>query len=176
MARALFEANPATGPFRGTIAPFFNFLEDMTGIKFTSLLNDIFTDDRNFLALPETQQEMDRIKKQLTLYSSKFMKGQVSDFEQKIILDSLFSVTRSRAANELAFENLEYLGDLKQAMIEISGMVTNESDFFIDLEKSTTPHRPALIKAGLNAMTGDTGALEDISEEYGIPLEDLQLK
>ena len=175
MARALFEANPATGPFRGTIAPFFNFLEDMTGIKFTSLLNEIFTEDRNFLMLPETQQEMDRIKKQLTLYSSKFMKGQVSDFEQRIILDSLFSVTRSRAANEFAFENLEYLGDLKQAMIEISGMVTNEADFYFELEKWKKRNRPTLIKAGLNAMTGNPGALEDISEEYGIPLEDLQI-
>ena len=176
MARALFEANPATGPFRGTIAPFFNFLEDMTGIKFTSLLNDIFTDDRNFLALPETQQEMDRIKKALAVYAQEFMKGQVNTFEQQIILGSIFDVTRSRAANELAFENLEYLADLKKAMIEISGMVTNEADFYFELEKWKKRNRPALIKAGLNAMTGDTGALEDISEEYGIPLEDLQLK
>jgi len=175
MARALFEANPATGPFRGRLSPFFNFLEDMTGVKFTSLLNEIFTDDRNFLLLPETEQEMDRIKKQLAVYAQKFMKGQVSDFEQKIILDSIFSVTRSRAANELAFENLEYLANLKQAMIEISGTVINEADFYFELEKWKKRNRPALIKAGLNAITGDTGALEDISEEYGIPLEDLQL-
>ena len=176
MARALFEANPATGPFRGRIAPFFNFLEDMTGVKFTSMLNDIFTEDRDFLMLPETQQEMDRIKKALAVYAQEFMKGQVNTFEQQIILGSIFDVTRSRAANELAFENLEYLADLKKAMIEISGMVTNEADFYFELEKWKKRNRPALIKAGLNAMTGDTGALEDISEEYGIPLEDLQLK
>ena len=113
LARARFEANPATGPVRGRLAPMFAVMQDLTGVDFATIINNLTGDGNSALLKAENLEEITRIKSQMAIMGQKFMKGQVNQFEQELILKSLFDTTKSAEGNEIAFENLLYLAKLK---------------------------------------------------------------
>ena len=174
MARAIFESNPATGPIRGRLAPMFAVMQDLTGIDFATIINNLSgTGDSGgkILLTPENLEEITRIKSQMAIMGQKFMKGQVNQFEQELILKSLFDTTKSEDGNEIAFENLLYLAKLKKAIIQTANKVGNESDFYVQMEEWKSRNRPEYLREALNEIGFSEGSnLKDIAEDYGIEL------
>jgi hypothetical protein len=174
MARAIFESNPATGPIRGRLAPMFAVMQDLTGVDFAKIINNLSgTGDSGgkILLTPENLEEITRIKSQMAIMGQKFMKGQVNQFEQELILKSLFDTTKSEDGNEIAFENLLYLAKLKKAIIQTANKVSNESDFYVEMEEWKKRNRPEYLRNALNEIGFSEGNdLTDIEEDYGIDL------
>ncbi len=161
-AQALFEKNRATGPVRGRVYPIFGVFQDLTGINLADTFNKMFTEDRDFLTDPITAGELDRIRNELGVQFQDVMKGQVSNFEQRMILNSFFSVLRHPEANDLAFQNMIYLNDLRREMILIGERVDNVIDFSEEVAKWKKKNKPKF----LNSAAED---LSNLEEEYGYP-------
>ena len=107
----------------------------------------------------------------MAIMGQKFMKGQVNQFEQELILKSLFDTTKSEDGNEIAFENLLYLAKLKKAIIQTANKVGNESDFYVQMEEWKSRNRPEYLREALNEIGFSEGSnLKDIAEDYGIEL------
>jgi len=169
LARARFEANPATGPVRGRLAPMFAFMQDLTGVDFATVLNNLVTEDNDFLLKPENLEEINRIRDQMAVMAQKFMKGQVNTFEQELILGSLFNTIKSREGNEIAFENLLYLAKLKKAMIQTTNKVNNQLDFSSEMEEWKKRNRPDFLKKALEEIGFSEGNnLTDLEKDYGL--------
>jgi hypothetical protein len=169
MARAIFESNPATGPIRGRLAPLFAVMQDLTGVDFATIINNLTGDGNSALLKAENEEELTRIKSQMAIMGQKFMKGQVNQFEQELILKSLFDTTKSAEGNEIAFENLLYLAKLKKAMIQTANKVSNESDFYSEMEEWKKRNRPDFLRDALNEIGFNEGNnLTDIEKEYGL--------
>ena len=162
IARATFERLPATGPVRGRLAPLFNVFLDITGISIPQIINETFGKD--ILLDDLTQNELNRLQSALALSFQKEMKGQVNTFEQQLILNALFSVVRSPEANEIAFENLKYLNDLKKQTLIISERVNSYTQLQKELEKWKKENKPSLLK------TNDE-KYDDLINKYGITAE-----
>ena len=170
MAKARFEANPATGPFRGRLATAFSFMQDLTGVDFGTIINNLVTEDDDFLLKPENLEALNQIRNQLAVMGQKFMKGQVNTFEQQLILGSLFNKDVSAEGNQIIFENLVYLGKLKKAMIQTANKVNNQMDFASEMEEWKKRNRPQYMKDALNEVGFSDGNLQkSIEEEYGLP-------
>jgi len=172
MARAIFESNPATGPIRGRLAPMFAVMQDLTGVDFATIINNLSgSGDIGGTALlkAENLEELTRIKSQMAIMGQKFMKGQVNQFEQELILKSLFDTIKSADGNEIAFENLLYLAKLKKAIIQTANKVGNESDFYTEMEDWKSRNRPQYLREALNEIGFSEGNnLTDIEEDYGL--------
>jgi len=169
LARARFEANPATGPVRGRLAPMFAVMQDLTGVDFATIINNLTGDGNSALLKAENLEEITRIKSQMAIMGQKFMKGQVNQFEQELILKSLFDTTKSAEGNEIAFENLLYLAKLKKAIIQTANKVNNESDFYSEMEEWKKRNRPDFLRDALNEIGFSEGNnLTDIEEDYGL--------
>ena len=169
LARARFEANPATGPVRGRLAPMFAVMQDLTGVDFATIINNLTGDGNSALLTPENLEEITRIKSQMAIMGQKFMKGQVNQFEQELILKSLFDTTKSAEGNEIAFENLLYLAKLKKAMIQTANKVSNESDFYTEIEEWKKRNRPDFLREALNEIGFSEGNnLTNIEKDYGL--------
>ena len=170
MAKARFEANPATGPFRGRLATAFSFMQDLTGVDFSKIINNLVTEDDDFLLQPENLEALNQVRNQLAVMGQKFMKGQVNTFEQQLILGSLFNKNVSEEGNRIIFENLIYLGKLKKAMIQTANKVNNQMDFASEMEEWKKRNRPQYMKDALNEVGFSEGSLQkSIEEEYGLP-------
>jgi hypothetical protein len=159
LAKAAFERNRATGAVRGRLTPLFNVLLDVTGISIPQIINETFQKD--ILLENLTASELNRLKSALALSFQSEMKGQVNTFEQQLILQSLFSVIDSPEANELAFENLEYLNELKRQTVLISERVNSYSELQTELDKWKKQNRPSLLKT-------DDDVYQGIIEKYNI--------
>jgi hypothetical protein len=169
MAKARFEANPATGPFRGRLATAFSFMQDLTGVDFSKVINNLVTEDDDFLLQPENLEALNQVRNQLAVMGQKFMKGQVNTFEQELILGSLFNKNVSEEGNRIIFENLIYLGKLKKAMIQTSNKVNNQMDFASEMEEWKKRNRPKYMKDALNEIGFSEGNnLTDIEKDYGL--------
>ena len=172
MAKAIFESNPATGPIRGRLAPMFAVMQDLTGVDFATIINNLSgSGDIGGTALlkAENLEELTRIKSQMAIMGQKFMKGQVNQFEQELILKSLFDTIKSADGNEIAFENLLYLAKLKKAIIQTANKVGNESDFYTEMEDWKSRNRPQYLREALNEIGFSEGNnLTDIEEDYGL--------
>ena len=169
MARAIFESNPATGPVRGRLAPMFAVMQDLTGVDFATIINNLTGDTSSALLKAENYEELTRIKSQMAIMGQKFMKGQVNTFEQELILKSLFDTTKSNEGNEIAFENLLYLAKLKKAIIQTANKVNNESNFYSEMEEWKKRNRPTYLRDALNEIGFSEGNnLTDIEEDYGL--------
>ena len=174
MARAIFESNPATGPIRGRLAPLFAVMQDLTGVNFAQIINNLTGEGAEALLIPKNLEEITRIKSQMAIMGQKFMKGQVNQFEQELILKSLFDTTKSAEGNEIAFENLLYLAKLKKAIIQTANKVTNESDFYMEIEEWKSRNRPEYLRNALNEIGFSEGNnLTDIEKDYGIDLSEI---
>ena len=172
MAKAIFESNPATGPIRGRLAPMFAVMQDLTGVDFATIINNLSgSGDIGGTALlkAENLEELTRIKSQMAIMGQKFMKGQVNQFEQELILKSLFDTIKSADGNEIAFENLLYLAKLKKAIIQTANKVGNESDFYTEMEEWKSRNRPQYLREALNEIGFSEGNnLTDIEDDYGL--------
>ena len=103
------------------------------------------------------------------------MKGQVNQFEQELILKSLFDTTKSAEGNEIAFENLLYLAKLKKAMIQTTNKVNNQLDFSSEMEEWKKRNRPDFLKKALEEIGFSEGDTTSIEEEYDLPPGSLNL-
>lgn len=159
IAKAVFDRLPATGPVRGRVTPLFNVFLDLTGISLPKVINETFGKD--VLLDDLTFSELQRLQSAVALSFQKEMKGQVNTFEQQLILNALFSVIKSPEANEVAFENLLYLNDLKKEQIAVSQRVNNYTDYLRELEKWKKENKPSLLKTN-----GEN--LDSLYEKYGI--------
>ena len=159
IAKAVFDQLPATGPVRGRVTPLFNVFLDLTGISLPKVINETFGKD--VLLDDLTFSELQRLQSAVALSFQKEMKGQVNTFEQQLILNALFSVIKSPEANEVAFENLLYLNDLKKEQIAVSQRVNNYTDYLRELEKWKKENKPSLLKTN-----GEN--LDSLYEKYGI--------
>lgn len=57
------------------------------------------------------------------------MKGQVSNYEARQIVASMFNVTKLPGSNELALDNMRFINDMNKAMISISQNVDTYDEF-----------------------------------------------
>jgi len=164
-AKRLFEQASATGPVRGRLASVFGVFQDVTGLNMAKLINDVTGKD--ILTDPITAGEMERIRNEMGVQFQDVMKGQVSNFEQRMILNSFFSVLRLPEANEYAFQNMQYLNDLRKTTILIAESSSNFEEFNRKMEAWKKDNRPEMLKS-----IGDKNS--ELEEKYGIVIgEDL---
>ena len=161
-ARRIFEQNQATGPVRGRISPILGVFQDVTGIDIASVVNEVFGND-DVLQRPINARELERLRNEMGVQFQAIMKGQVSNFEQKMILNSFFSVLSLPESNEIAFNNLQYLNNLKRAQIQIAEQSTNSTDFFTRIELWKKENKPEILKDVAEKTS-------DIENKYGISL------
>ena len=163
-AKRLFEQAAATGPVRGRLAPVFGVFQDVTGINMAKLVNDVTGKD--ILTDPILSGEMERIRNEMGVQFQDVMKGQVSNFEQRMILNSFFSVLRLPESNEYAFQNMQYLNDLRKTTILIAESSSNYEEFSRKMEAWKKDNRPEMLKS-----IGDKNS--ELEEKYGIIIGDL---
>tara|TARA_R100000541_G_scaffold37119_1_gene45096 strand:- start:1995 stop:3872 length:1878 start_codon:yes stop_codon:yes gene_type:complete len=161
-AERIFEQNQATGPVRGRISPILGVFQDVTGIDVASVVNKVFGND-DILQRPINARELERLRNEMGVQFQDVMKGQVSNFEQKMILNSFFSVLSLPESNQIAFNNLKYLNNLKRAQIQIAEQSTNSTDFFTRMELWKKENKPEILKDVAEKTS-------DIENKYGISL------
>ena len=145
-------------------------MQDLTGVDFAKIINNLTGEGNKALLLTENLEELNRLRDQMAVMGQKFMKGQVNTFEQQLILGSLFNTTKSAEGNEIAFENLLYLAELKKEIIEVANRVTNVVDFEFEMDEWKKRNRPDFLREALNEINFiDGNNLTDIEEEYNLP-------
>ena len=159
-AERIFQQNEATGPVRGRISPILGVFQDVTGIDIAQVANKVFGSD-DVLQRPINARELERLRNEMGVQFQDVMKGQVSNFEQKMILNSFFSVLSLPESNQIAFNNLKYLNDLKRAQIQIAEQSLNSSDFFTRMELWKKENKPEILKDVAEKTA-------DIESKYGI--------
>ena len=159
-AERIFQQNEATGPVRGRISPILGVFQDVTGIDIAQVVNKVFGSD-DVLQRPINARELERLRNEMGVQFQDVMKGQVSNFEQKMILNSFFSVLSLPESNQIAFNNLKYLNDLKRAQIQIAEQSLNSSDFFTRMELWKKENKPDILKDVAEKTA-------DIESKYGI--------
>ena len=159
-AERIFQQNEATGPVRGRISPILGVFQDVTGIDIAQVVNKVFGSD-DVLQRPINARELERLRNEMGVQFQDVMKGQVSNFEQKMILNSFFSVLSLPESNQIAFNNLKYLNDLKRAQIQIAEQSLNSSDFFTRMELWKKENKPDILKDVAEKTA-------DIENKYGI--------
>ena len=83
-----------------------------------NVINDLFGKEVLLENLPA--DEMNRLQKTIALQFQEKMKGQVSNYEARQIVASMFNVTKLPGSNELALANMRFINDMNKAMINIS--------------------------------------------------------
>ena len=162
IAKELFDKNQATGAVRGRLTPLFNVFLDVTGLSIPQIINDTFGKD---ILLEElTANEIKRLQSAVAISFQEAMKGQVNTFEQKLILNAMFNVTRDPESAALAFDNLIYMNDLKKQMIYEAQRSNNYIEWTNNIEKWKKENKPSFLKT-------DVEELDDLSDKYGIDLE-----
>ena len=159
-AERIFQQNEATGPVRGRISPILGVFQDVTGIDIAQVVNKVFGSD-DVLQRPINARELERLRNEMGVQFQDVMKGQVSNFEQKMILNSFFSVLSLPESNQIAFNNLKYLNDLKRAQIQIAEQSLNSTDFFTKMELWKKENKPEILKDVAEKTA-------DIESKYGI--------
>ena len=166
IAEGIFLRNPATGPVKAKLATLFGLVQDVTGINVAGAVNKLFGEDRDFLLEPIEATELDRLVNELSVQFQDIMKGQVSNFEVRMIMNSFFNQSKLPEANELALENMRYLNDLRRTMIEIADTVDNKKDFFKKVDEWRQANKPSI----LQNLDEDISDIEDL---YGFEEGDL---
>ena len=162
LAKELFDKNQATGAVRGRLTPLFNVFLDVTGLSIPQIINDTFGKD---ILLEElTANEIKRLQSAVAISFQEAMKGQVNTFEQKLILNAMFNVTRDPESAALAFDNLIYMNDLKKQMIYEAQRSNNYIEWTNNIEKWKKENKPSFLKT-------DAEELDDLMGKYGIELD-----
>lgn len=144
-AKTEFEKRRATGPVKGRLVPIFSVFQDITGISIPNLVNTMF--DKDILLDNIAPAELNRLRNSIAIQFQKDMKGQVSDFEARMILNSFFNVLSLPEANEIAFNNMKYINDLRKETIKIAERTNSFTEFENEMAKWKKQNRPDAIKS-----------------------------
>jgi len=160
--QAAIDANGASGPIRGRITPIFGIFQDLTGIDMAKAVNDTFG-NQDVLARPITTAELDRLRNTMSLQFQESMKGQVSNYEARQIVNSMFGPQRLPESNEIALNNMRYLNDLKKQMILVAERVNNAQEFDRQMYEWKKENKP-------KQMETTEEKKDKINEKYGIDI------
>ena len=145
LAKDEFEKARATGPVRGRLVPIFSVFQDVTGVSIPNLVNTMFGKD--ILLDNIAPAELNRLRNSIAIQFQESMKGQVSDFEARMILNSFFNVLSLPEANEIAFANMKYINDLRKETIKIAERTNSFTEFENEMAKWKKENRPDAIKS-----------------------------
>tara|TARA_R110002012_G_scaffold48147_1_gene125695 strand:+ start:555 stop:2417 length:1863 start_codon:yes stop_codon:yes gene_type:complete len=151
----------ATGPITGRITPFFGVLENLTGLNMATVINDVLGKEVLLENLPA--DEINRLQKTIALQFQEKMKGQVSNYEARQIVASMFNVTKLPGSNELALDNMRFINDMNKAMISISQNVDTYDEFAQRVQAWKKDNKPPVLK------TPNEGK-QDINDKYGFKI------
>ena len=151
----------ATGPITGRITPFFGVMENLTGLNMATVINSVLGKELFLENLPA--DEMNRLQKTIALQFQEKMKGQVSNYEAKQIVASMFNVTKLPGSNELALENMRFINDMNKAMISIAQNVDTYDEFAQKVQAWKKDNKPPVLK------TPNEGK-QDINDKYGFEI------
>ena len=160
--QAAIDANGASGPIRGRITPIFGIFQDLTGIDMAKAVNDTFG-NQDVLARPITTAELDRLRNTMSLQFQESMKGQVSNYEARQIVNSMFGPQRLPESNEIALNNMRYLNDLKKQMVLVAERVNNAQEFDRQMYEWKKENKP-------KQMETTEEKKDKINEKYGIDI------
>jgi len=145
LAKDEFEKARATGPVRGRLVPIFSIFQDVTGVSIPNLVNTMFGKD--ILLDNIAPAELNRLRNSIAIQFQESMKGQVSDFEARMILNSFFNTLSLPEANEIAFANMKYINDLRRETIKIAERTNGFTEFEAEMAKWKKENRPDAIKS-----------------------------
>jgi len=145
LAKDEFEKARATGPVRGRLVPIFSVFQDVTGVSIPNLVNTMFGKD--ILLDNIAPAELNRLRNSIAIQFQESMKGQVSDFEARMILNSFFNTLSLPEANEIAFDNMKYINDLRRETIKIAERTNGFTEFEEEMAKWKKENRPDAIKS-----------------------------
>ena len=151
----------ATGPITGRITPFFGVMENLTGLNMATVINDLFGKEVLLENLPA--DEINRLQKTIALQFQEKMKGQVSNYEARQIVASMFNVTKLPGSNELALENMRFINDMNKAMISIAQNSDTYDEFAQKVQAWKKDNKPPVLK------TPNEGK-QDINDKYGFEI------
>ncbi len=80
-------------------------MENLTGLNMATVINDLFGKEVLLENLPA--DEINRLQKTIALQFQEKMKGQVSNYEARQIVASMFNITKLPGSNELALEGVK---------------------------------------------------------------------
>ena len=165
LAQATFDANSGTGPVRGVIKPVFDIFMDISGVNIPAIANKLFEDEngkgRDILLDPVEGTEMVRLQNAVAIAMQETIKGNASNFEQQMLLKSLFSIYKNPEANALAFENMKYINDLKKQRVLFAETSNNYAEMDAKIKKWKTENKPSMLK-------NNDEILSDLGDIYGI--------
>jgi hypothetical protein len=165
LAQATFDANSGTGPVRGAIKPVFDVFMDISGVNIPAIANKLFRDKNNkgrdILLDPVEGTEMVRLQNAVAIAMQETIKGNASNFEQQMLLKSLFSIYKNPEANALAFENMKYINDLKKQRVLFAETSNNYAEMDAKIKKWKTENKPSMLK-------NNDEILSDLGDIYGI--------
>ena len=158
LAKTEFEKARATGPVRGRLVPIFSVFQDVTGVSIPNLVNTMFGKD--ILLENIAPAELNRLRNSIAIQFQESMKGQVSDFEARMILNSFFNTLSLPEANEIAFDNMKYINDLRRETIKIAERTNGFTEFEEEMAKWRKENRPDAIKS-------KDDKYDELREKYG---------
>ena len=163
LAKDEFEKARATGPVRGRLVPIFSVFQDVTGVSIPNLVNTMFGKD--ILLDNIAPAELNRLRNSIAIQFQESMKGQVSDFEARMILNSFFNTLSLPEANEIAFDNMKYINDLRRETIKIAERTNGFTEFEAEMAKWKKENRPDAIKS-------KDDKYDELREKYGTILSE----
>jgi hypothetical protein len=163
LAKDEFEKARATGPVRGRLVPIFSVFQDVTGVSIPNLVNTMFGKD--ILLDNIAPAELNRLRNSIAIQFQESMKGQVSDFEARMILNSFFNTLSLPEANEIAFANMKYINDLRRETIKIAERTNGFTEFEEEMAKWKKDNRPDAIKS-------KDDKYDELREKYGTILSE----
>ena len=158
LAKTEFEKARATGPVKGRLVPIFSVFQDVTGVSIPNLVNTMFGKD--ILLENIAPAELNRLRNSIAIQFQESMKGQVSDFEARMILNSFFNTLSLPEANEIAFDNMKYINDLRRETIKIAERTNGFTEFEAEIAKWKKENRPDAIKS-------KDDKYDELREKYG---------
>ena len=158
LAKTEFEKARATGPVKGRLVPIFSVFQDVTGVSIPNLVNTMFGKD--ILLDNIAPAELNRLRNSIAIQFQESMKGQVSDFEARMILNSFFNTLSLPEANEIAFDNMKYINDLRRETIKIAERTNGFTEFEEEMAKWKKDNRPDAIKS-------KDDKYDELREKYG---------
>jgi hypothetical protein len=164
LAQATFNKNSGTGPVRGAIKPVFDVFMDISGVNIPAIANKLFP-GRDILLDPVEGTEMVRLQNAVAIAMQETIKGNASNFEQQMLLKSLFSIYKNPQANALAFENMKYINDLKKQRVLFAETSNNYAEMDAKIKKWKTENKPSMLK-------NNDEILIELGNTYGINFGD----
>ena len=136
-------------------------MENLTGLNLATVINDLFGKEVLLENLPA--DEINRLQKTIALQFQEKMKGQVSNYEARQIVASMFNVTKLPGSNELALQNMRFINDMNKAMIRIAQNVDTYDEFAQQVQAWKKKNKLPVLKT-------PTEAKDDINDKYGFDI------